>query len=399
VAAVTGYFINHPDIIEDVLVTSHRNFVKGRTLRANRLLLGNGLLTSEGSFWLRQRRLCQPAFLRTRVGAYGDTMVAYAERRAASWQDGELREMSQEMANLSMEIAAKTLFDADVRDEAPGLRRALTVVLEQNTGLRMAYGLPQSVPTPGHLRLRHAVRELDAYIYEIIGRRRASGEDPGDLLSMLLHAQDEDGSRMTDQQLRDEVVTIFWAGHETTALALAWTWYLLSEHPDVEARLLAELQSVLGGRSPQVADLDRLPYTEMVVHESLRLYPPAWGIARIAQQDCEVGGYPVHAGTVVGMSQWVMHRDPRYFDDPDTFNPDRWAGDLAKRLPKYAYFPFGGGPRLCIGGPFAMLEIPLVLATIAQRFRPVLEPGHEVTPWPSLILRAKHGIPMRLCKR
>jgi cytochrome P450 len=243
------------------------------------------------------------------------------------------------------------------------------------------------------------VLRLEEILYRIIRQRRTSGRDAGDLLSMLLAAQDEDGSRMTDQQLRDEAMTIFLAGHETTALALSWAWYLLSQHREAEARLVEELRTVLGERAPSVEDLPQLRYAEMVVKETLRLYPPAFSTGREALQACEIGGYQVPAGTQIIMSQWVTHRDPRFFDQPQQFNPDRWTDDFIKHLPKYAYFPFGGGPRLCIGNSFAMMEAVLILATIAQRFQLELVPGQSVTPWPSITLRPKDGIKMQVQQR
>jgi cytochrome P450 len=248
--------------------------------------------------------------------------------------------------------------------------------------------------------MRQAVRRLDEILYRLIKQGRTSGSEKNNLLSLLLHARDEDdGSHMTDKQVRDEAMTLFLAGHETTALALSWTWYLLAQHPEAEARLAAEVESVLRGRLPTVTDLPQLRYAECVVLESLRLYPPAFTIGREALDDCKVGGYPVPAGMTLLMSQWVVHRDPRYFDNPEAFDPERWAGDFAKRLPKYAYFPFGGGPRLCIGNSFALMEAVLVLATLAQRFRFTLVREHPVVPWPTFTLRPRFGIQAVLARR
>jgi cytochrome P450 len=260
--------------------------------------------------------------------------------------------------------------------------------------------LPDFIPTLGNIRLRRAVKRLDSIIFEIIARRRATGEDRGDLLSMLLNAQDEDGGdRMTDRQLRDEAMTLFMAGHETTANTLTWAWYLLAQHPEVEARLHEELDRVLGDRAPTMADLSSLPYTEHVITETLRLYPTVWILGREAIEPSQVGGYRVPVGTTVYMSQWVVHRDPRFFDDPESFRPERWQDGLLKRIPRYAYFPFGGGPRICIGNGFAMMEAVLLLATIAQRFRLVLEPGTKAKLMPTMTLRADGGIPMTLASR
>ena len=393
--------LNHPDFVEYVLVTNHRNFIKGPVVRDLRQLLGNGLVTSDGDLWLRQRRLAQPAFHRDRIAALGGVMVTYTERMLATWEDGDTRDVVQEMSRLTLANVAQTLFGADVASEADDVAAALAVVREQSDARTnsLLFLLPDGIPTPGNLRLRKAVRRLDAIVDGIITQRRASGEERSDLLSLLLHAQEEDGSRLSDQQLRDEAKTFLLAGHDTTALALSWTWYLLSQYPEVEAKLIAELRAVLGGRAPTVADLPQLRYTERVVSEALRLYPPSWALARAALRDCQIGGYRVPAGTIVLMSQWVMHRDPRYFDRPEAFDPDRWADGLANRLPRHAYFPFGAGPRLCIGNAFAMMEACLQLATIAQQFRLTLVPGHPVTPRPDVVLRPKHGMRMVVHRR
>ena len=391
---LNGYILNDPALIEEVLVTQNRNFIKHRSVRMRpfQLLVGNGLLTSEGDFWLRQRRLAQPAFHRDRINAYAEVMVAFTERMLESWRDGEGRDVHHDMMQLTLAIVAKTLFDSEVVDEAERVSAALEVAMERFSSegslLRI---IDDYLPTPGRRRLARATGELDRIIYRIISEHRRA-QEAGDLLSMLLAAQDDDGSRMTDRQLRDEVMTLFLAGHETTALALSWTWYLLGRNPQVEAKLVAELQNELGGRAPTLADLPRLRYTEMVLKEVLRLYPPAWSIGREAIKDCEVGGYRVRAGTQMFMVQWTMHRNPQYFEDPEAFKPERWRDDFEKRLPRFAYFPFGGGPRVCIGNAFAMMEATLILATIAQRFRCELETGQTVTPWPSITLRPKEGI-------
>ncbi len=397
-----AYLLTNPDHIEQVLVKNNRNFIKARLTRSELSILGNGLLTSDGDFWRRQRRLAQPAFHRERVENYAETMVSYTERMLESWRDGETRDVHHEMMCLTLEIVAKTLVDADIAGEAEGVGEALGAVMshfsDQGSGvfLRM---LPDSVPTPSNLRFRRAQRRLEEFIYAIIDERRRSGRDTGDLLSMLLHARDEEGNSMSDEQLRDEVMTIVMAGHETTALALSWTWMLLSKHPEVEAKLAAELEEVLDGRPPTVEDLPRLKYTDAVLKESMRLYPPAWAIGREALEDCEIEGYHVSAKTQLFISQYVVHRIPHHFENPDAFDPKRWSDGLEKRLPKYAYFPFGGGPRLCIGQPFARMEAALLLATIAQNFRLELIPGQHITPQPSITLRPKGGVKMRLEKR
>jgi len=252
--------------------------------------------------------------------------------------------------------------------------------------------LNNRLPTPTHLRFHRLARKIDDVVYRIIAERRARGEDEGDLLSMLLAARDEDGSQMSDQQLRDEVMTLFLAGHETTALTLAWTWYLLGKDSEAERKFHRELDEVLGSRPPTMADLPRLKFTEQIAREAMRLYPPAYGLGRDAIDDCEIGGYRVPAGTQVFMFQWVTQRDPRFFDDPDEFIPDRWTDDFSEQLPKYAYFPFGGGPRACIGASFAMMEMILVLATIGQSFRFQLVPDHPVEIYPAMSLRPKYGV-------
>jgi cytochrome P450 len=336
----------------------------------------------------------QPAFQRQRIAAYGPVMVEHAERMLARWRPGETREVLAEMMRLTLGIAAKTLFDADVDGQASTVGAALAVAqthfIERFNSL---VRLPLSIPTPGNLRVRRAARRLDEIIYGFIHQRRESGEDKGDLLSMLLHARDEsDRTGMTDKQLRDEAMTLFLAGHETTALTLSWTWYLLARNPEAAGKLAAEVDAVLGTRRPSVEDLARLRYTEAVVLESMRLYPPAYALGREALADCEVMGYQVPAGMTLLMSTWVVHRDPRWYEQPEAFQPERWEEAQVKRRPKYSYFPFGAGPRQCIGNQFAMMETVLVLAAIAQRYRFTLASDRTVVPWPTFTLRPKGPI-------
>jgi cytochrome P450 len=386
--------VNHPDLVEEVLVTRNRSFIKHFALRQTKRTLGNGLLTSEGEFWRRQRRLAQPAFHRDRISTYADVMVAFTERMLQSWGDGQVRDVQDDMMRLTLEIVAKTLFDADVAGDAPEAAVAMDTLLHCFTArLDALIRVPESFPTPLNLRMQRAAKRLDQIILDIVARRRASGEDRGDLLSMLLQAHDEDdGAQMTDQQLRDELMTLFMAGHETTANTLTWAWYLLSAHPDSEARLHAELDEVLGGRAPTLADLPRLPYADMVITETLRVFPTVWILGREAIEPCRIGSYEITPGTTVYMSQWVLHRDPRFFDDPETFRPERWGDGFAKRLPRYEYFPFGGGPRVCIGNAFAQMEAVLLLATIARRFRVKLAPDAVVKPLPTMTLRPDGGM-------
>jgi len=393
--------LSHPDLIEEVLTARARHTTKTAILQMLRPVLGDGLLLSEGDSWLRQRRLMQPAFHRQRIAGYGDVMAGYAERGMADWRDGQTRDVHADMMAITQGIVAKTLFDADVSDDAYDVGHALHVLMEDFSRRRTTlFALPRFVRTPARRRARAAVERLDRIVYDIIATRRGSDEDRGDLLSILLAARDaDDGSRMTDRQVRDEIMTLFLAGHETTAVSLSWTWYLLAQHPEVEATLAAELRGVLDGRLPTVADLPQLRYAEMVVMESMRLYPPAFTLTRRVAEACEVGGHRIEAETTLIMSQWIVQRDARWFDAPEAFRPERWENDLAKRLPRYAYFPFGGGPRLCIGSTFAMMEATLLLATIARRFRFRLAPGASVKPLLSVTLRPAEGIHMTLSAR
>jgi cytochrome P450 len=393
--------LNRPEYIEYVLVTNHRSFVKSVAYRVLRRALGEGLFTSDGELWKRQRQLAQPAFHRERIAAYAAVMADSTARMIDQWRDGEARDVDRDMMQLTLEIVTKALFGTDLSADPAEVGRAVTDSREQLMYVlsTLEFLLPPAVPTPANLRLRRAVRRLDDIVYRIIRDHRRRGEDTGDLLSMLLRAADESGRGMTDKQLRDEVMTVFVAGHETTAATLSWTWYLLSAHPQVDSALGAELRTVVGGRAPTAADVPRLKYAEMVLLEALRLYPPGTVLGREAVRDCEIGGHRVGAGTSVLMSPWVMHRDARYFDDPEEFRPERWADGLVDRLPRFAFFPFGAGPRRCIGASFAMLEATLALATVAQRYRLTLVPGHVVEPQVDITLRPRHGLRMIVRKR
>ena len=393
------FLVNNPDYIRDVLVTHNRKFMKSEGLQRAKRLLGEGLLTSEGEFHLRQRRLAQPAFHRQRIASYSTTMVEYATRACGEWRAGETRDVAREMMRLTLAIAGKTLFDADVEGEADEIGKALTTTFELFNSLTLPFGQwLDRLPLPASKRFLKARERLDATIYRIINERRASGEDRGDLLSMLIAARDEegDGSGMTDEQLRDEAMTIFLAGHETTANALAWTWYLLSQHPEVEARFHAEVDEVLKGALPTAEDFPRLRYTEMIFAEAMRLYPPAWVVGRRALGDYQINGYAVPARSILLLSPYITQHDPRFFPDPHRFDPERWTPEARESRPKFSYFPFGGGPRLCIGESFAWMEGALVMATIAQRFRMRLAPGHPVEMRPMVTLRPKHGMRMIL---
>jgi cytochrome P450 len=390
-----AYFLYNPADIETMLTTDAKSYRKARSLRSPffHRLVGNGLVTSEGDFWRRQRRLAQPAFHRQRISSYGDIMVEYTNRTIAAWNDGEHRDVARDMTRLTLEIVVKTLFNSDVSNDADHVGAMLSQIVKPFASqATLKWIADNRLPTPGHRRYFNAVSEIDRVVFRIIGERRASGTDEGDLLSMLLQAQDEDGSQMSDAQLRDEVMTLFLAGHETTALALSWSWYLLANDPEAEKKFHTELDEVLGGRAPEVADLPALKYTEMIAKEAMRLYPPAYAVGREAIEETEIGGYRVPRNTQLFAFQWVTHRDPRYFERPDEFEPERWASESIQNLPKYAYFPFGGGPRQCIGNYFAMMEVVLLMATIGQRFKFSLDEGHAVEVLPVLSLRPKNGI-------
>ena len=392
---LTAYFLYHPDDIEYVVSTNAKNFIKSRNQRSPlfQRLVGHGLLTSEGEVWKRQRRLAQPAFHRHRINAYAETMTDYAQRTISTWREGDIRDIHRDMMRLTLEIVVKTLFNSDVSADADKVGRVLSRIVAPFAGqATLKWIMDNRLPTTTHRLFNQDAREIDLIIYRIINERRRSGRDEGDLLSMLLKAHDEDGTHMNDKQLRDEVMTIFLAGHETTALTLSWAWYLLAQDPETEKKFHAELAEVLGGRLPTMEDLSRLQYTEMIARECMRLYPPAYALGREAVKECEIGGFRVPAGTQVFMFQWVTQRDARFFTQPERFYPERWTEDFSNSLPKYAYFPFGGGPRACIGNYFAMMEIVLLLATIGQRFRFSLLPDHPVMLMPAMSLRPKDGI-------
>ena len=395
------YLISHPDDVEYVLVKTGRGFTKGRGNEVMRLGLGNGLIMSNGDFWRRQRRLSQPAFHKARIKGYGDVMARYARRWTDRWRSGEVYDVHAEMTHLTLEIVAKCLFDADphtaeAQEVAPALKKALNEYTREMTSFLK---LPKGVPTPRRRRLNETVRLIEGVVYRIIDERRANEGDRGDLLSMLMAAQDLDGTQMTSRQLRDELMNLYIAGHETTANTLTWTFYFLSQHPEVDAKMHEEFEAVLGDRLPEADDVALMPYTAAVLKEVMRLYPPVWVLARQTFEDIELGGHHVPAGTELWMSQWVVHRDERFFENADTFRPERWLDGLEKRIHKYAYFPFGGGPRLCIGNNFANMEATLVLATILRRFRLKVLPDHPVEIQPSVTIRPKHGLKTRLIQR
>ena len=396
------FLINDPDVIREILVTDHRNFTKGRGLEVAKRLLGEGLLTSEGEFHRRQRRLAQPAFHRQRVAAYGAVMTAHAELLSAKWQNGARLDMAQEMMGLTLGIVAKTLFNTDLEAETREIGAAVSEAVHLMDFAMLPYApLLERLNPAIKRRFDRARARLDATVYRMIREHRADTEDRGDLLSMLLLAQDElgDGGGMTDEQLRDEAMTIFLAGHETTANALTWTWYLLSQHPEVERKLHAELDSVLSGRRPTDADVANLPYTRRVLAESMRCYPPAWVVGRRVIADYQIGDYTLPAGSICMISQYVTHHDPRWYPEPMRFDPDRWTPEAQEQRPKFAYYPFGSGPRVCIGEGFAWMEGILLIATLAQRWRMRLVPEQKIALQPVVTLRPRYGMQMTLERR
>jgi cytochrome P450 len=395
------YLLNEPEHVKEVLVTQQNNFTKSRVLQRSKRMLGEGLLTSEGEFHLRQRRMMQPAFHRDRLRGYATAMTEWGLRTRERWQPGQTVDMADEMMRLTLAVVAQTLFSADVEEEAADIGQALTAVLDLFDLVLLPFSeFLEKLPLPFVKRFVKARATLDRIIYRIIAEHRASGQDKGDLLSMLLLAQDEeDGTasgRMSDEQVRDEAMTLFLAGHETTANALTWTWYLLSQHPHIAARMHAEIDRALVGRAPGFDDIPALKYVEQVFAEAMRLYPPAWGIGRQTKQAFTLGGYEIAAGSIMLMSPYAMHRDPRFYPEPDRFDPDRWLPEAAAARPKFAYFPFGGGARLCIGERFAWMEGVLLLTCLAQKFAPKLVPGHPVETKAMITLRPKYGMKMIL---
>lgn len=385
----------NPEHVQDCLVSKHKDFHKDRYYFFLKLITGHGLLTSEEDFHLRQRRMIQPAFHRERVAGYGEAMTHFSKQMRDQWQDGQPLDLYLAMHKLALDIVGKTLFNTDVSDEAERVAHILDTVLSMDSQFTSPWGkLLAKLPLPATRRFFAAIAELDEILYRMIREHRASG-DQGDLLSMLLMAQDEDdGKGMTDKQVRDECTTLFLAGHETTAIALTWTWYLLSQNPQVEARMHEEIDRVLQGRDATAADYGQLNYTYRVFKEAMRMYPPAYMIGREAIRDTTVGEYAVRKGEIMVLPQYFIHRSPKYYKDPERFDPDRWLPENCEGLPKFAYFPFGGGRRLCVGEPFAWMEGVLVLATIAQKWRFELKPGHQIGLNPSVTLRPKGGMPM-----
>lgn len=389
------YFVNHPDFVHELLVTKANKFYKSRVIKtALADISGNNVFTGDGDFWKRERKLMQPAFHHQRIGAYADTMVDYAHQMMANWRDGETLPIDHEMTTLTMQIVVKTLFDAEVTDDAYEAGEAMTALFEgANKRLSKLIPTPSWIPTHDNRKVHRAVKHIHSIIQPIIEQRRRENIDRGDLLSMLLLAQEGD-SGLSDEQVRNEAITLFGPGHETTALSLTWTLYLLSQNPDCAQRLHAEVDGVLGDRRATLYDLKQLPYTEMIIKEAMRLYPPAWAFSREAVEPTDIGGYRIKKGVNVMVAPWTLHRDERWFPNAGQFNPERFAPENEARLPKYAYIPFGAGPRICIGNAFAMMEARLVLASIAQHFDLSLAEGQIVEPERVFTLRPKFGMKM-----
>ena len=397
----------HPDHIQHVLVGNARNYPKSDLVHKLRTFLGNGLVTSEGDFWLRQRRMMQPHFHMKAIAGLAGTMGRVAAEVAADWRGHAERgaeiEVTHEMMRLTLRVIGLTMLGVDVEGRTARLGAAIEVLLRESSAKMLSLvDPPLWVPTPTNRRFLEARAIVDEAVQAIIAERRAAGPraDGGDLLDMLLAAVDEDtGEGMTDRQLRDEVVTIFLAGHETTALALSWTWYLLSRHPLAERKLHAELDEVLGGRAPTLADLPALAYTGMVLEEAMRLYPPVYYLGRQAAEDDVVGGFRVPKGAMIGINMFVTHRHPDFWENPEGFDPERFSPERSAGRHKFAYLPFGGGGRVCIGSNFALMEAKIVLATLAQQYRLALRPEHPVVYDPIVTLRPKHGVMMRVTPR
>lgn len=391
--------LSEPDLIADVLVKRAELFHKTRSTK--RLLgrfLGNGLISLEDMAHRQHRRLMQPAFHKKRIGSYTETIVAHTQQRMDGWQDGAVLDIEQEMTALTLGIVAATLFSADVAGRSQQVMAAMSTFADSlNLRLRSPLPLPDWLPTAANRRQRAAVLAMDELLEGIIRQRRAAGQDRGDLLSMLLESVDEDGSTgLSDREIRDELLTIFFAGHETSASALTWILHLLSQNPQAETRLREELAAVLDGRPPQGEDIARLPWLGQVVREGLRLYPPAWLFDREPVQDVEVGPYHIPKGRTIFISPYVVHRDPRFYEEPEQFRPERFAGDYEAGLPRFAYFPFGGGPRICIGQNFALAEISLILAALLQRVQLSPLPGQQVRPEASATLVTRGGLRMQI---
>jgi len=392
--------LNDPALIEEVLVTQRENFMKARSIRALHHLFGRGLLTNEGESWRKQRRLAQPAFSPRALSGHSQNVVSHATTALDAWEDGSVIDVHHEMKHLLMRIIAAALFGADLSEEAATIGMALEAVMDRYAARRGAARFaPDWVPLPATRRYVEGVNNIEAFVMRVIESRRGEVMARRDLMHMLLASRDENGQLMPSRQIRDEAITLFVGGFDTPALAMSWTWYLLATHPDAARRLVSEVDAVIGKRAPSYEKLERLKFADAVIKESMRLYPPAWIIGREAISDTIVAGRKIPAGTAVLISQWVMHRDEKFFAQPDRFVPERWLDEQSSEIPRFAYFPFGGGPRVCIGASFAMMETTLILAMLAQRFEFNVEPGATVSPRAAMTLRPRDGVPARVIRR
>ncbi len=399
----TSYLLTEPAHIEHVLQTNSRNYNKGRVYKELIPSTGEGLFVTDGDVWRRQRRFAQPAFHKDRIASFARIMTDSTEAMLERWRakENEPLEIGGEMLQLTLGIVGKALFSRDISYGADAVNNAFDVIREHTMRrLTSFFKLPQSLPFPRNIRFRKAVAEADKLFYDVIEHRRNEKSDHDDLLEMLMAARDEEtDSAMSDKELRDQALTIIGAGYETTTQALAWTWYLLSQHPEAEAKLHAELSSVLNGRTPTFEDVPNLQYTLMVFQEAMRLYPPAWMLARTAIDDDEIGGHTIPGKSEVLLLTAYTHRHPKYWPNPDDFNPENFSLENVAARPRFTYFPFGGGPRQCIGNNFAQMEAQLIIATVAQRYRLRLADGQTVEPEPSVTLRPRNGIGMKVFSR
>ncbi len=395
------YFFNDPECVQQILVARQSSFHKGSALDRVKELVGEGLLTSEDELHLRQRRMIQPMFHRHRIAGYADTVVSLAEQVTGNWQDGVTLDLYTEMTHLTLLIVSKTLFDTDIENDSDEIGQVIPIVIASfMNNLDPLAEIRMRLPLPSTRRILHARKRLNALIETMIATRRAEG-DRGDIISMLIAAEDEqdENRHMSNKQVRDEALTLFLAAHETTASALTWGLYLLSQNPEAARLLQDELDRVLAGRSPTYADLEQIPYTRMVLSEAIRLYPPAWAMIRLAMEDVEIGGYTVPKNATLVLSSWMVHHNERYYPEPLKFDPGRWTPEQVASRPKMSYFPFGAGTRVCMGEPFAWMEGTLLLATIAQKWEMRLEPGFPVEYLTGITLKPKHGMRMQLTRR
>ena len=402
------YLVNHPDLVQELFVTNHLKVGRGRITSTLQYLMGFGLVTADGPLHLRQRRLMQPQFHHRRIAGYAKTMTDFTRQHEQNWRDGMRIDLAREMSDLTLRIVVKTLFDLELPDTVRRIGAAFEL---SNNYIKARDNQPPALrrlfhrtPLPFTLRFRHGLAYLDQTVYGLIEERRRTGLETDDLLSLLLNVRDEEAENpadavMTDIQVRDEAITLFAAGHETTAVALVWTWYLLATHPEIQSRFHAELDETLGGRAPTPDDLPKLAFTERILTESMRLYPPIWSTGRMTFEPITLGGYDIPAGAALTAPQLNIQRDPRWFEDPLDFRPDRWTPEFRQELPRFAYYPFGGGPRLCIGEGFAWMEAMLLLAALGQWWAMRHDPQHHIELEPLVSLRPKGGMPMFLTRR